>query len=82
MDSWATWWRRRNLWLFYTNRRPEDAAFLHEMRALAAVMPAFHVATATAAEGIDASWTGVRGALPCFFEAVAAHEAAVAPLPT
>jgi ferredoxin-NADP reductase len=55
---------RRELWLFYANRRPEDAAFLHEMRALSAVMPAFHVvATVTAPEGIDASWTGERGRL-------------------
>jgi ferredoxin-NADP reductase len=48
--------------LFYSNRRPEDAAFLAELRELAKQYPNFTlVATMTDLEKSKVSWTGETG---------------------
>jgi ferredoxin-NADP reductase len=48
---------RHRIWLFYSNRRPEEAPFLDELAALAARHGTFHlVATMTASP----SWSGER----------------------
>lgn len=50
------------LLLFYSNRRPEDAAFLAELRELAKQYPNFTlVATMTNPEKSKVSWTGETG---------------------
>jgi ferredoxin-NADP reductase len=50
------------LYLFYSNRRPEDAAFLSELSAIAAHYPRFHfVPTMTDMEKSSQSWEGERG---------------------
>lgn len=52
----------RPLYLFYSNRRPEDAAFLNILRTLAQEHPQFHfVATMTQMETSHRPWTGERG---------------------
>lgn len=50
------------LFLFYANRRPEDAAFLDELRSLERANPNFHlVATMTAPEKSAHLWSGEKG---------------------
>ena len=50
------------LWLFYSNRRPEDAPFLRELQALAGANPNFRfVPTMTEMEKSRAGWTGETG---------------------
>jgi ferredoxin-NADP reductase len=52
------------LYLFYSNRRPEDAAFLDELAALAQKNPNFHlIATMVEMEKSKQNWTGERGFL-------------------
>lgn len=52
------------LWLFYSNRRPEDAPFLAELRRLEDANPNFHVvATMTDLQRSHESWSGERGAI-------------------
>jgi ferredoxin-NADP reductase len=53
---------RRRIVLFYSNRRPEDAAFIDELRALERRNPDFRlVATMSQAEASSQPWTGERG---------------------
>lgn len=50
------------LWLFYSNRRPEDAPFLKELQALTATYPNFRlVATMTEMEKSKVAWKGETG---------------------
>jgi ferredoxin-NADP reductase len=50
------------LYLFYSNRRPEDAAFLSALLDLAGQNPSFHfVPTMTGAEQSKLDWKGERG---------------------
>lgn len=50
------------IYLFYSNRRPEDTAFLEELKALAKQNPNFHlVGTMTEVEKSKQSWDGERG---------------------
>jgi ferredoxin-NADP reductase len=52
------------LYLFYSNRRPEDAPFLDELRATAAAHPKLHfVPTMTEMERSQRPWTGERGVI-------------------
>ncbi len=52
----------RPLQLFYSNRRPEDAAFLEDLAALGKRNRQFTlIATMTGAEGSAAAWGGERG---------------------
>jgi ferredoxin-NADP reductase len=54
--------RAQRLVLVYSNRRPEDAAYLEELQALAATLPSFTLqATMTGMERSHAAWTGRRG---------------------
>lgn len=48
--------------LFYSNRRPEDAAFLDELRELETINPNYRlIATMTGAAGEGPPWTGETG---------------------
>lgn len=50
------------LWLFYSNRRPQDAAFLEELQGLERPNPNFRlVATMTAMEKSGRAWDGETG---------------------
>jgi ferredoxin-NADP reductase len=50
------------IFLFYSNRRPEDAAFLDELRALESVNPGYRlVATMTEPEKSSRPWSGETG---------------------
>lgn len=50
------------LWLFYSNRRPQDAAFLDELTELEKTNPNYRfIATMTAAAGSKRPWTGETG---------------------
>ena len=50
------------IYLFYSNRRPEDTAFLEELEATQKQNPNFHlIATMTEMEKSKKSWTGERG---------------------
>lgn len=52
----------RSIWLFYSNRRPEDAPFLAELSALERRNPNFHfVGTMTEMEKSARPWNGERG---------------------
>lgn len=52
----------QRLFLFYANRRPEDAAFLQELQALEKQNPRFTlVATMTRAQPSSQPWQGPRG---------------------
>ena len=52
----------QRLYLFYSNRRPEDAAFLDLLAALPAENPNFNfIATMTAMEKSRGKWTGETG---------------------
>jgi ferredoxin-NADP reductase len=54
----------RDLWLFYSNRRPEDAAFLDEIMALPKRNPRIHfVGTMVEMDKSSRSWSGERGFL-------------------
>ena len=54
----------RELWLFYSNRRPEDAAFLDELQALRQRNPRFRfVGTMTELEKSSRPWSGETGFL-------------------
>ena len=54
----------RDLWLFYSNRRPEDAAFFDQLAALPKRHPRVHfVATMAEMEKSSRPWTGERGFL-------------------
>lgn len=52
---------RRDLWLFYANRRPQDAAFLGELKALAEVMTTVRVVATMTAPGGAETWPDERG---------------------
>ena len=50
------------IYLFYSNRRPEDAAFITELQAMPKQNPNFHlVATMAEMDKSKQSWTGERG---------------------
>jgi ferredoxin-NADP reductase len=50
------------LWMFYSNRRPEDAPFLSELQGLAQANDNFHlVPTMTEMEKSGAKWSGETG---------------------
>lgn len=50
------------IYLFYANRRPEDAAFLRELQDMAGLHAGFHlVATISEAEKSKQPWEGERG---------------------
>ena len=50
------------LWMFYSNRRPEDAPFLSELQGLAGANPNFHfVPTMTGMEKSHSQWRGETG---------------------
>ena len=52
------------LWLFYSNRRPEDAPFLGELRELERANPNFRfVPTMTGMESSDLPWSGETGVI-------------------
>jgi ferredoxin-NADP reductase len=52
----------RRLFLFYSNRRPEDSAFLDELEETSGGEPSFHlIPTMTAMESSRRPWTGERG---------------------
>jgi ferredoxin-NADP reductase len=54
----------RDLWLFYSNRRPEDAAFLDELTGLPKRNPRIHfVGTMVEMDKSSRPWTGERGFL-------------------
>ena len=54
----------RELWLFYSNRRPEDAAFLDELVALPRANPRYRfVGTMTEMEKSSRPWSGETGFL-------------------
>jgi ferredoxin-NADP reductase len=54
----------RDLWLFYSNRRPEDAAFLDELTALPGRNPRLHfVGTMVEMDKSSRTWNGERGFL-------------------
>jgi ferredoxin-NADP reductase len=49
----------RQLWLFYSNTRPESAAFLNELRSVAGATPSFHfVPTMTKMTESTQAWNG------------------------
>ncbi len=52
----------RPIWLFYSNRRPEDAPFLHELTGLERRNPNYRcVPTMTGMENSAQIWSGERG---------------------
>jgi ferredoxin-NADP reductase len=54
----------RDLWMFYSNRRPEDAAFLDELMALPKRNPRIHFAgTMVEMDKSSRTWSGERGFL-------------------
>src|SRR5262245_17257263 len=54
----------RDLWLFYSNRRPEDAAFLDELAALPKGNPRLHfVGTMVEMDKSSRPWSGEKGFL-------------------
>ena len=54
----------RDLWLFYSNRRPEDAAFVDELLALPRANPRYRfVGTMTEMEKSSRPWSGETGFL-------------------
>ena len=60
--QWAHDRKEQPLFLFYSNRRPEDAAFIDEMQAVARQRPKFtFVPTMTEIEKSKMLWSGVRG---------------------
>jgi ferredoxin-NADP reductase len=60
--QWAHDRSERSLFLFYSNRRPEDAAFIDEMQAVAKQRAQFtFVPTMTEMEKSKMPWSGARG---------------------
>jgi ferredoxin-NADP reductase len=54
----------RELYLFYSNRRPEDAAYLDDLKALDERHPGFHlITTMTRLEESRVEWRGERGVI-------------------
>jgi hypothetical protein len=54
----------QQLWLFYSNHRPEDAAFLEDLQTLASNTPSFYfVPTMTKMASSKASWHGQTGVI-------------------
>jgi ferredoxin-NADP reductase len=54
----------QQLYLFYSNRRPEDAPFLEALQEMAEHNPNFHfIATMTKMERSDRAWRGEKGVL-------------------
>ena len=54
----------RDLWLFYSNRRPEDSAFLDELMAIPKRNPRLHfVGTMVEMDKSSRPWTGEKGFL-------------------
>ena len=52
------------LWLFYSNHRPEDAAFLEDLQRLAGDTPSFHfVPTMTKMANSKSPWPGETGVI-------------------
>ncbi len=52
----------QRLWLFYSNRKPEDSAFLGELQQMQGTHPRLHlIATMTDHENSAHSWTGETG---------------------
>jgi len=52
------------IFLFYSNRRPEDAAFLEELESLQRKNPSYRlIATMTEMENSQRSWTGETGSV-------------------
>lgn len=66
------------IFLFYSNNRPEDAAFLDELRELEKINPNYHfIPTMTAMEGSTREWAGETGFIDS--KMLAKHLQAVAP---
>ena len=60
--QWAHDRLEHSLTLFYSNRRPEDAAFMEEMQEIARTRPKFtFVPTMTEMEKSKITWSGARG---------------------
>jgi ferredoxin-NADP reductase len=56
--------KQQQLYLFYSNRRPESAPFLAALEKLAHDNPYFHfIPTMTKMEGSDRAWSGEKGIL-------------------
>jgi ferredoxin-NADP reductase len=56
--------RPQQLYLFYSNHRPEDAAFLEDLEKTAQANPNFHfIATMTKIEKSGRAWAGEKGLL-------------------
>jgi ferredoxin-NADP reductase len=56
--------RAQQLYLFYSNHRPEDAAFLDDLNKIAEANPNFHfIATMTKMEASKRAWSGEREVL-------------------
>ena len=54
----------QQVWLFYSNHRPEDAAFLEELQKVASITPWFHfVPTMTKMAESKESWYGETGVI-------------------
>ena len=54
----------QQLWLFYSNHRPEDAAFLDDLQRLASITPSFHfVPTMTKMAESKEAWRGETGVI-------------------
>jgi ferredoxin-NADP reductase len=67
---------RHQITLFYSNRRPEDAAFLDELRALGSTHPAFRlIATMTQMDKSQRPWHGETG--PIDWAMLVRHSAAM-----
>jgi ferredoxin-NADP reductase len=49
------------MWLFYSNHRPEQAAFLHELQDLALPASALHLVSTITSRDPVPSWQGERG---------------------
>jgi ferredoxin-NADP reductase len=53
---------RHEVYLFYANHRPKDAAFLDQLQAMAVANPAIHfIPTMTTMTGSDEAWDGETG---------------------
>jgi ferredoxin-NADP reductase len=54
----------QQLWLFYSNHRPEDAAFLEDLQTVASLTPSFHcVPTMTRMAESQEPWNGETGVI-------------------
>lgn len=60
----AAAWSLQQLWLFYSNNRPEDAAFLDDLQKVASITPSFHfVPTMTKMAESKEPWRGETGVI-------------------